>query len=1371
MRKMGKKLISLFLAVLMLLGCLTTMAVAGDTDSSDTTAQSPKLIVDFNMDTAKSDAVINAADNRAFTVQGGATLADGQSGHGKALQLDGSTNYINLGTDYQIKTGAVSIAAWVKVDSSPNGLSKITCRGRTGVPGEKDLSLYVRSNGALEAQASGWTASDTGAVTLGKWQHVAVVNDGKTMTLYVNGKAVKTKAGAEAPADNWTAAALLIGAGWNKTGDAPFAGHMFKGLLDDLKIYDGALTADEIADLAGVKIEKYVADFNFDSAQSNKVTNSIDNKAFTVEGGATLADGQSGHGKALQLDGSTNYINLGTDYQIKTGAVSIAAWVKVDSSPNGLSKITCRGRTGVPGEKDLSLYVRSNGALEAQASGWTASDTGAVTLGKWQHVAVVNDGKTMTLYVNGKAVKTKAGAEVPADNWTAAALLIGAGWNKTGDAPFAGHMFKGLLDDLKIYDGALTADEIAELAKAPTDDSSVTLPDAVYEFTMNEIKDGTGTLAGKKVILDTNGHEYPIYGTSSVDQFGIYDQSIVFDGSTTYVDIGKPSIEKQYTLEAWTYIDSATQTDSRLNKIFGRDKTTVGEDALYLCVRGNGTIEYSVSGNKGTSGGGWYHTDTGTYKFNSWNHVAVTYDGKTYKIYFNGKLVLAKDGGSVDESTNPMDLLIGAGYNADGTGIYSGHAYKGRMDDVRIYNVALSADQIQKSTEGIKDKVPPEVSAIDPDSSMISADAALTLSYNMTVARGTAEPTLTDKEGKSVELTLVMKDADDTIDGTDSLVIQPNAALTTGETYTLTLPAGVVVNGKGIASRAASYTFTIKQSLEGNSASSSLKYWVSNDNKLQTVIEKQGDKLVMTNGLVSRIFDLTQNFLTVSYKNLYTGLEALDQNHLQADVRLSLNDTYHDGDDTGDVKFLVGGVDKTTPTFQYTGYQIEDKTQEIYHWEWNESISPAYMKDTKWPAAGKALIVSYKAPDGCDAKFAGVTVQVRYEIYDGIPVIGKTVTVTNSGDSDVIVHHLTSEVLPMPTSLQDAIYMESNMDMEGGLNHDRNNARHFNTKWISSSDNTGVLLSRYTKSMDNDAPEYGPAYRLAKGASFEGYRLYDLFYSTSYYEWQMMEVKKMYRTLFPQTTDAPLIYHIISSNSSTVKKGIDEAKNSGFNMVLLSFGSGVNAENTSADNIKKYKELCDYAHSKGIMLGAYIMQVARGDSNSGDSNDIYSGGWGKMRCMTAQSAKTTQENTLSFIRQTGLNCLEIDGIYPGTVCPNTHAGHEGKEDSITKQWQYAVRDFMKELRALNVYINAPDWTYLCGGNMAVMGYQESGFNVSRARQLIYGREMAYYGTFEKMPAMGWTLVPLSAYQGWQHLLVLGRTTITSRNTTIWSAST
>ncbi len=77
-----------------------------------------------------------------------------------------------------------------------------------------------------------------------------------------------------------------------------------------------------------------------------------------------------------------------------------------------------------------------------------------------------------------------------------------------------------------------------------------------------------------------------------------------------------------------------------------------------------------------------------------------------------------------------------------------------------------------------------------------------------------------------------------------------------------------------------------------------------------------------------------------------------------------------------------------------------------------QKISPESMKDTQWPAAGKALVVNYKAPKGTDKDFADVKVQVRYEIYDGIPSISKSVHVTNEGNNDVIVDKMEVEILP-----------------------------------------------------------------------------------------------------------------------------------------------------------------------------------------------------------------------------------------------------------------------------------------------------------------------------------------------------------------------
>lgn len=227
---------------------------SGEVPSAEELSVENGLLLDFNMDSIENGSVTNSVDNRAFAVQGNSpVLVEGKDDLGKALQFDGGTNYINLGTDYQVASGKVTIAAWVKVDLNPNGLSRIICRSRTPVMGEKDLSLYIRNNGALEAQisSSSWTAADAGTVSLGQWQHVAVTNDGTTQILYLNGAPVKAETISEGPADQWDVP-LLIGGGWNTQATAPFTGHMFKGAIDDLKVYDRSLSGEEIQGLAKI---------------------------------------------------------------------------------------------------------------------------------------------------------------------------------------------------------------------------------------------------------------------------------------------------------------------------------------------------------------------------------------------------------------------------------------------------------------------------------------------------------------------------------------------------------------------------------------------------------------------------------------------------------------------------------------------------------------------------------------------------------------------------------------------------------------------------------------------------------------------------------------------------------------------------------------------------------------------------------------------------------------------------------------------------------------------------------------------------------------------------------------------------------------
>jgi len=82
-----------------------------------------------------------------------------------------------------------------------------------------------------------------------------------------------------------------------------------------------------------------------------------------------------------------------------------------------------------------------------------------------------------------------------------------------------------------------------------------------------------------------------------------------------------------------------------------------------------------------------YVSGTNAIPLNTWTHLASTYDGTTLKIYVNGNLSSTKTvSGAVQSNSNP--LRIGGNYPY-------GQFFEGKIDEVRVYNRALSQGEIQ----------------------------------------------------------------------------------------------------------------------------------------------------------------------------------------------------------------------------------------------------------------------------------------------------------------------------------------------------------------------------------------------------------------------------------------------------------------------------------------------------------------------------------------------------------------------------------------------------------------------------------------------------------------------------------------------------
>ena len=397
---------------------------------------------------------------------------------------------------------------------------------------------------------------------------------------------------------------------------------------------------------------------------------------------------------------------------------------------------------------------------------------------------------------------------------------------------------------------------------------------------------------------------------------------------------------------------------------------------------------------------------------------------------------------------------------------------------------------------------------------------------------------------------------------------------------------------------------------------------------------------------------------------------------------------------------------------------------------------------------------------GSDSNFdflRNLKVKVHYELYDGLPMISKWVSVENEGKTEFIVNNIKSEHLAV-TEAESSVEHKQRWEMppifaESDFafhSMSPNAAQNACIEWkVDSSYTTQVNYLLQTPSLLVCMPKTGMGQDLAGGASFESMRLWELIYDSYDRERRGLSERKMYRTLSPWIIENPVIMHVSSSKDLPVKAAIDQCAEVGFEMVIMTFGSGFNIEDTSPENLRRMKELKDYAKSKGVAIGGYSLLASRAINKENDV--VMPAGmepaYGNSPCLESQWGKDYFKKLYNFYETTGQDLLEHDGSYPGDVCASTtHPGHRGLEDSRWKQFA-EIQKFYRWCRGKGIYLNIPDWYFLNGSTKIAMGYRETNWSLPRELQEIIERQNIYDGTWEKTPSMGWMFVPLVQYHG------------------------
>ena len=526
--------------------------------------------------------------------------------------------------------------------------------------------------------------------------------------------------------------------------------------------------------------------------------------------------------------------------------------------------------------------------------------------------------------------------------------------------------------------------------------------------------------------------------------------------------------------------------------------------------------------------------------------------------------------------------------------------------------------------------------------------------------------------------------------------------------------------------------------------------WMIDPAPYRASIASIANSIVMENGLARRVIQLAPNAATVSLKSLVTGAELVRAVRPEACLEL-------DG-----VSYDIGGLvgqpvqNYLDPAWLKTmtavaGSFVFDHaetgpTRERFPWRKRREWMPA---DLPWPPPGKSVTLHFRAT-------GKVTVQVHYEIYNGLPVISKWLTVSNHGPKPVRLNALTTEILAAvepESSVSGVEWMHPRPDIHveadyamGGDGNPRvaNRVVHWEVDPLYA---TQVNFFHTMPCLLRCRPEVGPDQDIAPGTSFESFRIFELLLDGHDRERASLAQRKMYRAIAPWVTQNPILMHVLSAAPAAVRLAVDQCAAVGFEMVIMTFGSGFDFESRAESYQTQIKELADYARSKGITLGGYSLLASRAAATNADNTQGAPARFDVMPCLGAKWGREYLAHLKDFIATTGLGALEHDGSYPGDKCAATnHPFHRGLDDSQWVMWK-AITNLYQWCCANGVFLNVPDWYILNGAPKTFMGYRETNWSLPRAYQEIIERQNIFDGTWFKTPSMGWMFVPLTEYHG------------------------
>jgi hypothetical protein len=415
--------------------------------------------------------------------------------------------------------------------------------------------------------------------------------------------------------------------------------------------------------------------------------------------GASLTEDRFGESNSAYLfDGVDDVITLTQNSLLDFGAFqdfSFSGWFNTNTAKNNgiYGRFNGGGATGTYHYGRIAITDVVHRIQPGSSS--LAKDcfgSQSIDLNTWYHVVfVIKRNGNAQVYINGLLSGESDISEIESYNISDTSIPIYFGNIGTQ----INYFFSGMLDDIGIWDRALTQCEITALYEAQQPACATSCIVAQYDFS-GDAKDLSG-----------NGNHGTVNGaTLAEDRFGNPNSAYSFDGVDDYIRLTHSNSFNfstiPFTINLWI---NTTSNISGGRSIFTKERVTAPDGHQFRLGLDNSSTAtsdyYYFHGGSNFNSTHWNNTDGYTlsnresYLQNQWSLLSITREDKYYKLYQDG--VLKSIDSTLldvvcDYSSNTLDIIIGARLDVAGTGTLN--YFLGLIDDIKIYNCALSAEQI-----------------------------------------------------------------------------------------------------------------------------------------------------------------------------------------------------------------------------------------------------------------------------------------------------------------------------------------------------------------------------------------------------------------------------------------------------------------------------------------------------------------------------------------------------------------------------------------------------------------------------------------------------------------------------------------------------